>query len=216
MIRWLIGGVIGASIGIAIWVAVRYFTNYEVGYIALGVGFLVGMGVRYGADSGGDGASIGQGLGAAALALGAVVAAKYIAFSLLVAGVNTEMLREIQNEIRIDDEAMIASLADETAKQLEDQGKKVAWPPGMTYDDASKKADYPPEIWRNAETQWKQLGEEEQQKRRQATAALSVIVSDALTATSFSSEFSPWDILWVVLATFTAFKLGVGAYGDDD
>jgi hypothetical protein len=99
---------------------------------------------------------------------------------------------------------------------MEDQGKRVAWPPGMSYEDATEKKDYPPDLWRNAEAQWKQLGEEEQRNRRQERAAMAVMLSDVITATSFASEFSPWDILWGLLATFTAFRLGVGATSDDD
>ncbi len=215
MFRWILGGLIGGAAGVVIWVLVGYLSQYEVGWIAWGVGFLVGVGVRYGAYLGGQDEGLAQGLLASVMAIGSIVVAKYMLFSILVGGADAEGLREIVGEIRYDDEAMIASIADDVAQEMMDSGRTVNWPAGMTYEEAIRKADYPAELWRQAETRWNQLGAEEQQERKRQRILFAAALSEAASEPDFGEFFSPWDLLWFALATITAYKIGVGTYGDD-
>ncbi len=213
--RWIVGGFAGATIGILIWVAVGYFTQYEVGWIAWGIGFLVGVGVRYGAHLGDQDEGVAQGILASCMAIGAIVTAKFLLFSTLVSGVDAERLRELADLIRYDQEAMVASIADEIAEEMMDRGATINWPPGMTYEEAFRQADYPPELWQQAELRWNQLGAQEQQERTQQRRMLATMLSSVSLRPDFSDFFSPWDLLWFALATITAYRIGVGTYGDD-
>ncbi len=214
--RWIVGGCVGGAIGILIWVAVGYFTQYEVGWIAWGIGFLVGVGVRYGAHLGDEEEGLAQGLLASVTAIGAIVTAKFLLFSILVGGVDSEGLRELASMIRYDEEAMIASMADEIAEEMMDRGATIDWPPGMTYEEAFHQADYPPDLWQQAETRWNQLGAQEQQERKQQRIMFISMLRDAAASRpSFADFFSPWDLLWFGLATITAYRIGIGTYGDE-
>ncbi len=215
MLRGILGGVVGAAVGMAIWVLIGYTTQYEIGWIAWGIGFLVGFGVRFGASSSGQDEGVMQGLVAAAMAIGAIVAAKFLLYSLLVSGNSAEEIRQFVESMAFDDEAMVAGIADEMAQEMMDRGQTITWPAGMTYDEASVKEDYPPDLWRRAESRWNGLGAEEQKKQKLQAEMMVSMIASAATPPPFSDSFSPWDLLWFGLATFTAFRIGVGAYGDD-
>jgi hypothetical protein len=216
MLRWLLGGLVGGAAGVLIWVLIGYTTHYEVGWIAWGVGFLVGLGVRFAAHLGDQEESMGQGIVAAGMAIGSIFLAKFLIYWLLVGSVDTDPIRELVGEIRFDNEAMVASLADEVAEEMVQRGQTVQWPAGMTLEDASQKADYPPEVWRQAEMRWSQLGPDEQGKRTRARMELAMMLSGAANKPEFGEFFSPWDLLWFGLAMVTAYRIGVGSYGNDD
>jgi hypothetical protein len=215
VLRWILGGLLGGAAGVLIWVLVGYFTHYEVGWIAWGVGLLVGVGVRYAAYLGDQEESFAQGILAAAMAIGAIFTAKFLLFSALVGGAETEGLHDVVGQMGFDDEAMIASIADEVAQEMMNQGRKLQWPPGMSYEEATHKADYPADVWRQAEARWKQLGPQGQQERKRERVMLIAALSEATSQPDFGEFFSPWDLLWFALATITAYKTGVGTYGDD-
>ena len=216
MLRWVVGGLLGAAAGIAIWVLVGYFTQYEVGWIAWVVGFLVGFGVRYAAYLGDEDASLGKGVFAALTAFGAILAAKFLVFTLLFGGNDGEALRALASQIRFDDEAMIASLADDVASETLARGQAVAWPPGMSLEAASKREDYPPAIWQQAVVRWNQLGPNEQQKQKRERMLVAAQLASLSRGPDFGEFFSPWDLVWFGLAVITAYKIGVGTYGGDD
>ncbi len=214
-IRCVLGGLIGGAIGVVIWVVVGYSTQYEVGWIAWGVGFLVGVGVRYAAYLADREESFAQGILAAVIAIGSIVTAKFLVFTLLVGGSDAAELRELADKIRFDDEAMIASIADEIAEQIMEKGQTIHWPPGMSYEEASRREDYPPAMWQQAERRWNQLGRGEREERKRVRILLVGALSSEASSRDFGEFFSPWDILWFALATVTAFKIGVGTYGGD-
>lgn len=216
--RALVGGAIGGGIGIIVWVLVGYFAHYEIGWIAWGIGFLVGMGVRYASFLGNENEQPGVAKGAlaAVMAIGSILLAKYIVFALLTGGIDRVALNKAVNEMRFDDEAMIVGLANQTAIEMEKQGKKVAWPAGMNADEATQKSHYPADVWRQAETKWQQLGPAGQQQRKQDYAKLIAGLSEIAKEPNFSESFSAMDALWFGLAVFTAFRIGVGAYGSKE
>lgn len=132
VVRCLVGGLIGGATGIAIWVLVGYFTHYEVGWIAWVVGFLTGVGIRYAAYLHNEEASFGKAILASLMAIGAILTAKFLVFALLVGGRGDEILRQAANQMRFDDDAMIASIADDIADEAVKRGETIAWPPGTS------------------------------------------------------------------------------------
>lgn len=217
VIRWLVGGLLGGLAGGLIWVLVGYFTGAEIGWIAWGVGFLVGVGVRYAAYLGEQDETPGQGILAGALAIGTILVAKFSLFYLLVSSSGLGELQEALGNIEITDEMMISSKADEIVEEME-RRQTLAWPPGMTAEEAFLPEDYPPGIWQQAEAQWRSMSEDERKRqlatRRQQLAAFQGELADAVDD-GFKDLFSPWDILWIALATITAYQIGVGTYNTD-
>ncbi len=216
VIRWILGGFAGAAAGILIWVLCGYFTHYEVGWIAWGVGFMVGFGVRYTAYYFDDGdPSLAKGIVASLLAVIAIMTAKGLLFTFLYGRDDGAELRNFAASIQIDDEANIAVIASELSEEAQKQGKKIAWPPGVSLDTASRKKDFPLDIWQKAEARWNQLGPKEQQERKHNRAMLAMTLSQLGERPDPSKAYSFYDILWFGLAIITAFKVGVGTYGND-
>lgn len=216
MVSWLLGGFVGGAVGAAVWVAVGYSTNYEVGWIAWGIGFLTGFGVRYAAYARGEeDASAGKGFVAAAIAIGAIIVAKYIVFSMIVGGSEMQALQGIVAEMRCDDEAMIAGLANEAIAEATDQGKTVTWPAGSSAETASTKADYPPRVWQDAERRWRQLGAKGQQEKKTERQQFIAVLAEVAKGPGFGETFSPYDVLWLGLAVVTAYRVGIGSYGTE-
>jgi hypothetical protein len=213
MLRCLIGGIIGGAIGVLAWVLIGYYAHYEIGWIAWGIGFLTGFGVRYAdfqADSEG---SVGKGVMAAALAVGAIVVAKYLVLLLLIGQAGAPIQDAIANA-PMDDETMVKWLTNEAIGEMDKQGKPVPWPPGVTAETAEKKSDYPPDIWQQAETKWKDMGAEGQENYRRQRKEQLQILADTLMAEmrpNIIDTLSPWDALWFFLAVATAFKIGNGS-----
>ena len=215
MPRWILVGLAGGVVGTVIWVLVGYFAQYEVGWIAWGIGFLVGAGVRYGAYLDDQDEDSVLGIFASVVAIGSIVAAKFIIFCLLVNGADADHLRESLSKVRFDDEAMIASFANEIAEERMRRGQTINWPPEATFDEAPRKADYPAELWRQAEKRWDELGNEKQQEQISELKTLVKELSEKASGPGFGEFFSPWDLLWFGLATITAYKIGTGMYGTD-
>jgi hypothetical protein len=138
-IAWLVGGLAGGLIGAAAWIVVVYFTDYELGVIAWGIGVLAGYGVRVVA---------GERKGAGP-AVAAVVAA------LLSVGVGK--VGSIAMAVRpgaVTEEYAVVALADVVVRDFEREGRAIEWPASVTQDTASEEADYPPDVWAEAEIRW--------------------------------------------------------------
>ncbi len=211
MLRWVLGGLAGSAVGVAIWVGIG-MAGYEIGWIAWGIGFLVGLGVRYGAYLGDHDEDTLQGVVAAVMACGSILVAKYILFHMLVVGPIDDAIQERQANTT--SELMIALQADTVVEEMTEQGKTVNWPAGMTYDEARSEPDYPPAVWKQAEARWSKLSPAEQQQKIDEQIAAAEALFRRM-APSFASFFSPWDLLWFGLAMITAFRIGVGSYGED-
>ena len=211
--KWLLAGVAGAAVGGIAWVGIGYFTNYEIGWIAWGIGLLAGLGVR--AAAGGENTGAAPGIAAVAAAAAVVAVSKYAVIALFM---QFDMAAQIANE-RPDfdsDEYAIVRTADEIIEaEYFASGKEVAWPAGVTYEDADTEAEYPPAIWAPARDKWTALSDDEKRSRREAwknqyeadiAEWLEVGQSEA-----FAESFTPYDLLWFGLAMFTAFKVGSGS-----
>lgn len=216
MIRCLLGGLVGGAIGVVAWVLIGYYANFEIGWIAWVIGFLSGFGVRYAGSMDDQEGSAAKGVMAAAIACGAILIAKIIVVAMFVGDVSDEIVN-MANRISCTDENAVALMADENVKELTEQGKPVAWPPGVTFETAEKKSDYPAEIWKQAETRWNDLNDQQKDDFKQAKKQQMIDAADAIAGSigpSLKDSFSPWDLLWFGLALVTAFQIGNGTYGE--
>ena len=203
-------GAAAGLIGAAIWAGVAYATHREVGLVAWGIGALVGLGVRFAAREW-EGAA--PGAIAAGVALLAVVLGKYAAVSLVVG-------KELGNiDVLVTDDDMIGSIADDICREREKQGKRLAWPPGMSVENATKAEDYPPGVWAEAVKRWNALSPAEKVRQKEGrkqdlSRRLAADVGEVKKHV-FWASFGPFDILWFGLAVVTAFRLGSGTFQPD-
>ena len=209
-IKGLIGGLVGGFLGAAVWAAVVYFTEYEIGWIAIGVGFLAGVGVRFGSDETSDG--MVSGIASAVIAAGAIVLAKFLSVYLMVGGVFGD------NLVTIDDKVMIARYAIEIVENKESKGEKINWPPGHDLEDTPADQSYPQKIWNDASSRWNKISAEEKETKKTEAQDEINEVMDSLKSSvreeAFKESFGGMDILFFLIAAYTAFQTGSGASDD--
>ncbi len=215
---WLVGGLVGGLLGVLAWVAVAHFLGIEGKWLACAVGLLVGVGVRYSSWRGDQLAESNlEGLISAVIALLCIVAAKYVISlddsppTLLV---NSAVPHKFV-DIRLDEQGLIASLADDIAYSQTKLGESLAWPAGESLQTATEPDDYPPGIWQQAESTWRRMSASEREEVRSRREFAARLVSWARPR-NFIDSFGPLDLLWMSLAAITAYKIGVGIYGTDD
>ena len=145
-----------------------------------------------------------------------IAGSKYMVVSLLIDKAIEETAAS--DVMRISPESMIVGIADEVVGEFQAASKPLAWPPGMTVEQAESQSDYPPDVWAEAKKRWDELGTDEQQRRIAEQEAmmkeLMSAFSDGLRSDAFKESFSPFDLLWFGLAAFTAFRLGSGSFDE--
>jgi hypothetical protein len=223
LFKMALGGAVAGLVGAAIWAAIGYFTGLEIGWIAWGIGMLVGIGVRLVGSQeiatfdkvqrrmvrsrvGAEGPVAGS--LAAVLAVISVLAGKYALVHLFLSAPASSL------EDFLDDDAMIASIADQIVVERESAGRAVSWPAGVAADEAFEKADYPLDVWTEAEGRWSALPVEERENLKRAQAELLGAAFESLEgaqSTMFAASFGVFDLLWFGLAAVTAFRLGASA-----
>lgn len=207
ILRWIIGGLVGGLVGAAVWVVVSVFLNFELGLIAWGIGVLTGLGVSI---AGQGNTNFMSGVLAAVIAIGCIGAGKYFTVAIQAqragfGGLTDEELRQ----------ASMASVADDVIVQWEGpDNRQLAWPDGMTYDEAEWPDDYPPEVVEEVAARWAEMTTQEQRQlskylHKQFKSYRSKMIWDF-----FLQSFSPWDGLWALFAVGSAYKLGSNE--DDD
>ena len=202
-----VGGVIGGIAGAGTWVAIVHFTGYEAGFVAWGVGLLVGLGAM---SAGGGRTSTLAGVAAGLIALASVLAGK--------AGIAYLMADEIRAQLGIDGsvakEMVVSAIADEVLSEYTAQGRAFlgSWPAGVL-DDDDVRADFPPSVWAEAERRWLTLPAREQMALRSRVERQVSASPGALFVAVFFSSFSMFDVLWLMLASMSAYKLGSSGDG---
>ena len=211
-LRCLLGGSIGGLIGAIVWAAIGY-AGYEVGIVAWGIGFLVGFGVRAAASE-----TVGwlPGILAVLIALGSVVAGKYITVHLLV----DHHFADAMN-FKVDDPmTMVSVFAEEVEAEFTQAGKPIPQPALSPNNPAATiEQHYAPVVWAEAKRRWDALPADQQAARtaqhEQEAAKLMGVLADTLQSHArsegFRQSFSFFDLLWGALAAMTAFRLGSGA-----
>lgn len=213
LIKGAVGGIIGGAIGAVIWALVAYNLNVESGWIAWGIGGLAGLGVAIG--MGGKGGVTGGGL-AILIAIVSIGIGKYSTVNLIASDVFKDADAKVAS-IEFTDEEMIESLVAKAAEDLEKSGKSVAYKNGKNLETAESLADYPDWIVKDRRTYFEGLSADDRayfkkEKKDEIVAELNGIKSSA-TSEGFSASFSPFDILWAILAMVTAFRVGASEIG---
>ncbi|HLP85179.1 MAG TPA: hypothetical protein VK157_12595 [Phycisphaerales bacterium] len=212
MFKGVIGAVIGGLIGAAVWAAVTYFTGYELGFVAWIVGGIVGLGMGVLAK---DDANTATGVIAALVAVGAVALGKFGAIHFIIEKETAKMLAS-EGPVTMEDAKII--MADQLVEEYERAGKTLTWAEGMSMQDATTVADYPADLQKDLEVRWAAAPAETQEQYRQTyehnrTEGIAAFKSE-IRDSAFKESFGLFDILWLVLAVGTAFKLGAGLDND--
>jgi hypothetical protein len=122
-------------------------------------------------------------------------------------------------EIQVTDQDMLVETADEICKARAAQGKRLNWPPGMTLEKATKPEEYPRDVWAEATRQWNGLSADERARRiddrKKDMNEFKNALVGAVKQSAFKDSFSPFDILWFLLAVLTSFRLGSGTFSPD-
>lgn len=209
----IIGGLIGGLVGALIWAGVSYWTGYEIGWIAWGIGGLVGLGCIKGAKGGG----VPVAVIAVAITILSLVGGKYAAIEFVLAGEVGNKDEFIQTAIdELDDEELVISyLADEIVELRSSRGEPVEWPDGIDPSQATSQADYPPDIWTEAEAEWQQMTVEDRATYRDGLSEqIRVNVNawyEEVSMIGFMDSFGLMDLIFFGLAVVTAFQIAAKA-----
>ncbi len=207
MLRGVIGALIGGLVGGVIWFCIGYFAEVNIGLVAWGVGALVGTGMLLTKRGAPQATSGWVAAGVAVLTL----------FTAKFAIVDAVLKKKVGGPLTVDREFFVVRFADEIAQEAEDAGKTLDWPQGVTSETAEKPEHYPKDVWKQAEDEWEALSDTE---REEQIETLNDTLSDAHDTSIaamrwevFFRSYSPFDILWTLLALISAYKFGAGEYG---
>jgi hypothetical protein len=208
--KGIAAGILGAVLGALGWAIVAHYANVEIGWLAWGIGFLVGWLSMVG--SGGRGCA-SLGVAAAVISLASIGAGKYVGVWLDVREAMSAYAEAAEHMVT--EEYLISIESDAVVQEMESAGKTVKWPDGVDPADASSESDYPPAVWKEGRERWLALSDAERDEKTAQKRALMQSFAQTNESTlrnqAFQSSFSAFDILWVVLAVCTAYKLGSGA-----
>lgn len=222
--RWIVGGALGGLVGAAVWAALAYYAEREFAIVAWAIGGLVGMGVRSQAR---DDVGAGPGVTAVLIAVAAIMLGKFLAISLIVDNLQAKF-----GDINLPEptaESVQVRFANEITAERQHkggEGGKVALP--NDEDDEGPAGgealtDFPPDIAKAAADRWNKMSpadrdkafREQKEMNDKFIQALGEggLVGNAgeLKWNAFKESFGAFDILFVVLAVFTAFRIGSGA-----
>ncbi|MEM1445661.1 MAG: hypothetical protein AAGF84_06365 [Planctomycetota bacterium] len=212
----IFGGVTAGLIGAAVWAGLIVFADIEIGWIAIGVGALVGFGVALGSRGG----SPATGMVAALIAVLSIVGGKYAAVSVLINSHGSELVSE---EMFADDVFVTSYVADDVLMEMGTEGmalEDLEWPATADFENPDGPEDYPADVWAEADRRWSAMSAEDQtayrnEKQAMAEAGFAAMRGD-LQYEAFKSMFGGLDLLFLGLAIFMAYKLGIAKIGDRD
>lgn len=231
LVRGTVLSFLAAMLGAVIWAALAYFTMYEFSIVAWGLGGLAGLGMAVGHD---DDDGTFAGIIAAFMSLVGIVAAKVFIVVILIAAAVSTIVQEAQNAphgdpIEMQRYALSMALA---MKDLEASGDSLATVDERRWEAALAKsqeevAELTPE---EVEARFNELGEEhglegdvEGFDHDEAVAADETAEAadeaagpeeNAGIGSLVGMLFGPMDALFILLAFFTAYKVGSGQATD--
>jgi len=185
LLRGTLFSFIGAMLGAVIWALFTYFTFWELGYIAWGLGGMAGLGMALGHDD--DDGTI-AGIIAACMSLVGIVAAKILIVVFVLLPALGELFAEMEREaLKEQAQAQVAAVDNEEV----DADAVVA---GDAQDAAADDVvdDNP-------------VDAVEEELDEDATGFLGLLIA---------SMFTPIDGIFILLAFFTAYKVGSGQVTD--
>lgn len=208
MTRALFGATLGGLVGAALWTAVAFLFHYEIGWIAWGVGVAAG----YGAARFGERLDWTTGAAAAGIAVLSIALGKFAAVHLVVDDAIAELTSGPEG---ITDELAISYVADDVAMAFHDEGRRLDWPGGAEPTNPSTQAEYPRDVWGEAARVWSELSPQERSEFKSEIAggmqANAATIRDGAVQAGFRESFGALDVLFVLLAVGSAYKLGSGA-----
>jgi len=196
-------GLIAGFISFCVWVGVLFITGYEVGPISIGIGIVIGLIVHVGAIQDDIVETGGPGVAAGVCAFGAILAAKLVLLVVVFIAPGEKTQTVVTDEMMIAEQASMFYVG------------KVNWPEGVTAETASRKEDFPPEIWAKSEQLWNSYGKQVQAKKK-AERELELYKNQPAEIAGAMDVFRWWDILWFGLAFVLAFGIAEGANMFDD
>lgn len=211
-LKALIGAAVGGAIGAGVWAAVVYNFEVEISWIAIGVGLLCGLGAALAAK--GDTDSLTGGI-AALVAVASIAGGKYLAVHYTV----QQVVKGVgQVEFGESDAQMY--MAHQVMEEYASNGLKLNWPEGKDADSVETIEDYPADLRKDVSIRWEGMSVDERERYRSSVkASLDHEFADAMgdvESEGFFAMFEPLDILFVLLAIFSAYKVGSGNIGGDD
>jgi hypothetical protein len=223
---WIVGGLIGGGIGSTVWALIVWNSGYEIGWVAWGIGALVGCCVHV-CSRGHEGPL--PGMTAATIAVLSILFGKYLAVVLILGDLGPLGEIDVPANGEIHENELIAELADEIAYKREEQGIVVSWP-GENDDEfeysetpAELPNDYPADIWQEAVGSWNAMPQAERdaklaefQSEREEIAEFAESFGSNMRWEVWKETFGPLDVLWILLAVSTAYRLGSGWEPGDD
>jgi phosphate/sulfate permease len=204
--KGIIAGVCAGFAGAAVWALIAWLTGYEIGWIAWAIGAAVGAAVAWGSEG-----TPAMGIAAVVISIVAILGGKYLTVELFLAQQNDMIAQELSTVLETDEYA-IASLADEIAAEIEENGGTVEWPEVEDSEDVTIQEEYPAEIWAQAEKAWDEKTPAEKEEHKNAIQqnieeGLAMMNSYARKE-GFRASFSLFDALFFFLAIGTAYKIG--------
>jgi predicted Zn finger-like uncharacterized protein len=185
LLRGTVFSFLGAMLGAVIWAVFTYFTMWEHSIIALGLGGLAGLGMAMGHDD--DDGTI-AGIIAAFMSLAGIFAAKVLIIAFVILPALAELFAEVeQNALEEQAQAQVAALDD----------KKVEPAIDVAEDAQDAVADHVADD--------NLVDDADAELDEDATGFIGLL---------FASVFSPIDGIFILLAFFTAYKLGSGQMTD--
>ncbi|MBD3676418.1 MAG: hypothetical protein HUJ26_23145 [Planctomycetaceae bacterium] len=122
------------------------------------------------------------------------------------------LISEYEAEQGGNDSYYIAIVASDIVSENYESYDEYDWP------ESDWSADYPADIWEQAEKRWVALTTEQQEAlREEEESGVAGLGTAALTGSVISATWStlgPLDGLWVLLASFTAFRIGANEHED--
>jgi hypothetical protein len=209
-VRMTLCGLGGGILAALLWAGFSYMTGAELGWVAWGVGLVVGLGVRW-ADTEAQGWV--PGVLAAVLVIPALVGGKYLAVRFIAA----REFAKITIPEEVDPEFAKVELASEVVAEYEAKKKQLNWPNKTRLVTSATKGpqagdEFPADVWRETNRRWDKLPPADQKQRLSVAKKNLLRIIDDLKAhaiaRAFENSFSPFDILWFLLAIATAFRVG--------
>lgn len=215
-----LGAAGGALLGMVVWVAIGYFTGFEVGYVAVAIGAAAGFGATL--VAGATECDTTTGVVAGAISVLAVLGAKYAVIYMVVEKTVSNVV--VQHVITEDD--VKNELADAIVEEREAAGKTIQWPKSESMIDQTEGHDwpagYPKDIVTEAGKRWDALSADEQAAKKAQSQAdydqwyreFNTVMKPDLRWSAYKGSFGGFDVLWILLAVASAYKLGSGATND--
>jgi predicted Zn finger-like uncharacterized protein len=185
LLRGTVFSFLGAMLGAIVWALFTYFTMWELGYIAWGLGGLAGLGMALGHD---DEDGTIAGIIAACMSLVGIVAAKILIIVFVILPAVAHLFAEAERDaLEEQGQAQVAAVDDE---ELEPDANLAEDAQLAAADDVGD--DTP-------------LDDADAELDEDATGFIGRL---------FASMFSPIDGIFILLAFFTAYKVGSGQMTD--